>query len=169
VWTIDEIRLVLGISRHGLDTVDGLSLTLGTRQWIAGFAGGVSSALQSGLIVFFVLFGLRTLLRKNWLAAIVASILFALLQEDLGNSINWQAEFVAGVIVYFALIFVLFRFGLVATVAAMFVINASNAIPLGSDFSTWYAPTGFVSTALLALIVFGAFRLSMGDRQIAVE
>jgi serine/threonine-protein kinase len=168
VWTLDEIRLVLGISRHGLDTVDALAL-LGTRQWIADFASRISSALQSGLVVFFVLFCLRTLLRKNWLAAIVASILFAILEEDLANSINWQGEFVAGVAVFFALIFILFRFGLVATVAAMFVLNATDHIPLGADLSTWYAPTGLFSSALLALIVMGAFRLSMGNRQIAVE
>jgi hypothetical protein len=169
IWTVDEFRLVLLIPASGLDTAEGLKTLLGTRYWIGMIAGRGADALQSGLVVFFVFFGLRTLLRKNWLAALTCAVIFSVLQPDLLNSIDWQIELVAGIFIFAALFFVLLRLGMVATISAMFFVNVSDSMTLGTDLSAWYAPTGYATLALLIAIVIYAFRRSIGEQQILVE
>jgi serine/threonine-protein kinase len=169
IWTVDEIRQVLLIPASGLDTGSGLSNLLGTRHWIAMLAARAADALQSGLIVFFIFFGLRTILRKDWLAALVSAVVFALLQPDLANSIDWQVELVVGIFIFSMLFFVLLRLGMVATLAAFFFVNTLDSVMLGTDLSTWYAPTGLATAALLLILAAWAFRQSIGEQQIAVE
>jgi serine/threonine-protein kinase len=169
VWAIDEVRLVLTIPVHGLDTGEGLGTLLGTRHWLAMFSVRGINAIESGLVVFFVFFGLRVLLRKNWLAALVAAVIFSLIQPDLANSSNWHMELIAGIVIFGILFFVLLRLGLVATISAMFFVNVIDSVSLGTDLSTWYAPTGIATLAVLLGLIAWAFRQSLGDQQLAVE
>ena len=64
------------------------------------------------------------------------------------------------------LMFVLLRFGLVAIMAAACFINSIDAITLGGDWKTWYAPAGLATvTMLLGIAVFGFWR-SLGQREL---
>jgi hypothetical protein len=65
---------------------------------------------------------------------------------------------------YGALIFVLLRYGLVATISAVFFLDSSNAIIVGSDWKAWYAPPGIATILLLGGIVVFAFWRSLGSR-----
>ena len=48
--------------------------------------------------------------------------------------------------VYGILALVLMRIGLVATISAIFFINAFNGIWLGADWKAWYAPAGIATS-----------------------
>jgi uncharacterized membrane protein len=98
------------------------------------------------------------------MAVIVASLIFSLLQADLANFTHWQVELVAYIVLFSVLTFVLLRLGLIATISAVFFLNALNGTTLGTDLSAWYAPTGFATIALMLAIVLYAFRQSLGDR-----
>jgi serine/threonine-protein kinase len=148
---------------YGLDTTPGLFLLTGTRQWFAGIANRASDALQLGLIVFFALFVLRQILRRNWIAAIVAAVIFSLVENDLANSLSWQIELAAYILLFSALIFCLLRFGLVVAVPAVFFLNTINGATVGTDLSTWYAPTGLITLALVLAITLFAFRRCVGE------
>lgn len=163
LWAADEGRLALTTAAYGLDTTPGLFLLTGTRQWFAGIANRASDALQLGLIVFFALFVLRQILRRNWIAAIVAAVIFSLVENDLANSLSWQIELAAYILLFSALIFCLLRFGLVVAVSAVFFLNTINGATVGTDFSTWYAPTGLVTLALVLAIALYAFRVCVGE------
>jgi len=68
------------------------------------------------------------------------------------------------VALYMVMIFVLLRLGLVAMIAAIFFINASNALVLGADWKAWYAPSGIATMLLMLGIVIFAFWRSLGSR-----
>ncbi len=130
IWTLDAARLAYGAYDNGFDTTGGLFLLTGTRQWFAGIFNRSGDALDTGLFVFFVIFGLRVILRKDWLAALVAAIIFSLLQNDLANATHWQVELLTYIVLFSAVIFVLLRLGLVASLSAIFFLNTLNGTTL---------------------------------------
>jgi len=154
------------IRDESLDTFSGLYLLTGTRYWMAGIFSRILEALGSGLYIFFGLFGLRMLLRKDWIAAIAGGILVAAFQSDLVNSLNWQAELTVYIVMITALVFAMLRFGLVVCVTAIFALNCANGITLGTNWTAWYAPTGFATIGFVLLITAFAFRAALGEREL---
>jgi len=170
---LGSILLLFGLVRdfayagvEGLDTVGGLFLLNGPRFWFAGMVSRCLEGIDTGLTIFFAIFGLRTLLRRDWLAAIAGGILFSVIQGDLVNSGNWQAELAVFVVIITALVFALLRFGLLVSITAVFALNTLNGITLSSDWAAWYAPTGLATIVLLLILAGIAFRNTLGDREL---
>ena len=67
-------------------------------------------------------------------------------------------------VVYFCLFVVMLRFGLLASVAAVFFVNTLGNIELGADWTTWYAPFELASLALFLGLSIWAFYRSLGKR-----
>jgi predicted Ser/Thr protein kinase len=153
-------------SRYGLDTLGGLYLLNGPRYWIAGMISRLSEGVTTGITIFFAIFGLRTILRRDWIAAIVGALILAALEGDLANAINWQVEFAVYAVLFAVLIFVMLRQGLVVTVVSIFTVNLMNGITLGTDLTAWYAPTGFATMILMVAVALWAFRQTLGDREL---
>jgi serine/threonine protein kinase len=160
------MRDMLAANTEGLDTMGGLYLLNGTRFWIAGLLGRAHEAINTGLTIFFVIFGLRTLLRRDWIAALAAGLIFAAIQGDLANSLDWRSQFAMYFVLITALVFVLLRLGLLVTVTAIFALNTVNGITLGTDWTAWYAPTGFATIGFLLVLTLLAFRQSLGNREL---
>ncbi len=152
--------------RNTLQSPAGLFFIQGARQWMGGHAIRLGVSLTVGLAFFFALSFIRTLCRRDWLAAIVASVLGIWVEGGVFSSGNWQIKAAIFLVVYFALFLVMLRFGLVATVSALFFVNSFNAIVLGLDWSEWYAPYGLASMALLLTIVIVAFSRSLGSHSL---
>jgi serine/threonine-protein kinase len=145
-----------------------LRALLGARHWIGAQAGFANSALTTGLIVFLTIFGMRQLLRNEWLAALAAAALFTLAQDEVTGP-NWWVVGLLYLVATAVLIFVLLRLGLVATIAAAFFIDAVNAMPLGTDWSAWYVPASIATLLLLVGISVFAFWRSLGERALIAE
>jgi hypothetical protein len=90
-------------------------------------------------------------------------------QGDLIYAREWAVTLVLYVVIYSALAFVLLRCGLVATIVAVFFADSGNAILLGWDWKTWYAPYGMASLLLLIAIAVWAFWRSLGSRELLGE
>jgi serine/threonine-protein kinase len=159
-------RDVSTIAAEGLDTFSGLYYLNGTRYWVAGVLSHVTEGIRTGLSIFFLIFGLRTILRRDWLAAIAGGLVFSVVQQDLVNSANWQAEFAVYFVMLTALIFVLLRLGLLVCVAAIFSLNTLNGVTLGTDWTAWYAPGGFATLGLMLVLALVAFRITLGEREL---
>ena len=159
------------IGRHDLPVNSDVSLgfVLGTRAWIGAYAGDLGGALRSGLLIFLTIFALRRLLRYDALAAVAAALIFTMTQGDLIYAREWAVTLVLYVVIYSALAFVLLRCGLVATIVAVFFADSGNAILLGWDWKTWYAPYGMASLLLLIAIAVWAFWRSLGSRELLGE
>ena len=161
-----QLRDTLTAGSEGLDTFSGIYYLHGTRYWFAGLLAHTSEAVTAGIIIFFLLFGLRLLLRRDWVAAVVGGLVFTALQSGLANSLNWQAQYAVLAVAITALLFMLLRFGLLATVVAVFAINTFGNLGLGTDWGAWYAPAGFATAAMLLGLLAVAFRYAMGEREL---
>ena len=142
-----------------------LRYLLGTRHWIGAHAASAAYALGVGLFVFLLIFGLRHLLHREWLAALAAAAIFTLLQEEVSGSDWWLVALLYGAAIT-TLIFVLLRVGLVATISAMFFVKAFDGMALGTDWRTWYVPASLATLLLILGISIFAFWRSLGGREL---
>ena len=142
-----------------------LHYLLGARQWIGAHADTANSALGTGLFVFLTIFGMRLLLRNQLLAALAAAAIFTFAQSEVAGP-HWWILALLYASVFTGLIFVLLRCGLVATVSAVFFIDAVNGMALGTDWSAWYIPASLATLLLLIAIAAFAFWRSLGGQEL---
>lgn len=140
--------------------------------WIGRNAETATGALQTGFVVFFAIFGFRTLWKNDYAAALSTAALFTL----IGNGGIWNdtnpnilARRLLLLLVFFVLALILIRMGMVSSVITIFFINTPHRINLGPGLSGWYTPYGLATMALLITIAVYAFWRSMGSRTIGDE
>jgi serine/threonine-protein kinase len=139
---------------------------LGTRQWVGSLAGNLGAALRLGLIGFLAIFGLRRILRNDLLAAAFAALLFTLQEGEVTTSQEGLLIGAVFVCVYAALIFLLLRFGLVATLVAVFFANGVNLMVLGGDWQAWYTASSLATLAAFFGLAAFAFWRSLGNQSL---
>src|ERR1019366_2124320 len=166
LWTAVNLIEILQSSERTLDAGMNLTATLGIRQWIEVNAIQMLSSLIVGLVGFFVIFGLRVLPRRDILAAVAASVLFTVTRPDIFDAPHLLIALTIWVVLYAALIFTLLRFGLVATIAAVFFIDSYQYITVGTAFVSWMTPPGLATLTLLLGIAAFAFWRSLGSREL---
>jgi len=140
---------------------------MGTRGWISQLFEHLNSAIWAGLLICFMLFGLKQLVKWNWLVAIIAAVILTLREDRLSTS---QMPVVDGVIyvgVFMVVFYSIIRYGLVSAAILLLTINTLSGASLSADFNTWYAPGGIATAVLIGgLAVFGFWR-SMGNQEFA--
>jgi serine/threonine-protein kinase len=110
-------------------------------------------SIQTTLVFFFLLFGLKVLLRKEWIAGIALVAIFAL---PRGFSSTYAAvEVPAQILVYAIAVIIVLRFGFVPLACAVFTINLMANVPFSTDFSAWYMTTSIL--ALLSVVALAAW------------
>jgi len=142
---------------------------MGTREGFGQWLVGAMNIL-GGLAFFFLLFLLRVVLRKTWLAAVVfVAILTPGVAAGALPSISSSEHLLTAItlaIFCSTLAFALIRFGLVVTFVGYFVSNAFQTIPYTLDFSTWYASHVFFEIlSIIALAAWG-FYTSLGGQRV---
>jgi serine/threonine-protein kinase len=142
-----------------------LSSLLGAREIIGQSFWLISSELYFALGFFFLLFLLRLLLRKDWLAAAVFVLIFVALFGLTGNYPLVDPVFT--VLTFGSVIFVLMRFGLFPLVAFFIASDAlSDFFPQTTHLSAWYAGATFLSVLLVLALAMYGFRVSLAGRPI---
>lgn len=139
---------------------------LSTRHWVSDIATWMVGSLQTGLLLFFVMCGLRALLRRDWIAALVMAALFAVQSSASAQPSEWLQSFAIYLVILAALIFLMLRLGLIVMIVAAFCFNSMNGLVLGLDWSVWYISTGISTLALLLSISSFAFWRSLGNRNL---
>ena len=167
VWT--TAGLVDYFTNSGMGGFSGIAAALGTRHWIAFHAGNLGASLGVGLGIFFALTGLRQLVKKDLVAATLAAMFFTFSNGNNFSASNWKVKTVVYLFIFAVLLLVLLRYGLVTIVVATFFINTFDAIGLGGDWKTWYAPAGLATVALLLGIAIYGFWRSLGSRELIEE
>jgi predicted Ser/Thr protein kinase len=163
IWVGAELADIWFGSRQ-LGAEGGLDVTLGTRRWAALHLGTLGGLMITGFALFLIVFGIRRLVKKNVLAALLAAALTVVFNNPAQLAENWQLLVPVDFILFAVLIFVLLRLGLLALFAAIFFVNTCGKIVVGADWTTWYAPYGLATLALLLGIALFAFRQSLGSR-----
>jgi len=164
LWLFFKVVIVYVFrNRQPSDSDVSLGGLLGSRAWIGHHAANAHDAMSTGLFVFLTLFAMRQVLRKELLAAVAAAAIFTLAQEDLQGP-EWWLIGLLYLVAVTALIYVLLRFGLVATIAAIFFVDAANGMALSLDWNAWYMPASIATMLLLLGISIFAFWCSLGGR-----
>ena len=170
-WTLlsqlDElVRLWRGTAAVWGGGPEDLDAWLGGRYLIAyGFLSTLIFAIVVTLSMFFLIFLLRAVTRRQWLAAGIF-VLFWVVLNVLGSNSPMIAV-VFACLSYAAVVINLLRFGLVALAISIFVSQLFlPRVPITTDFSAWYAGTTlFTLLAVLALAVY-AFHTSLGGQKV---
>jgi hypothetical protein len=135
---------------------------LGGRIVVSDVAGGVSSAVATSLVYLFVLFVLRLLLRKDWLAGVaLVAVLTALAAFQSDTPV---VTAFAQIITNTVIVFLLIRFGLLAMIAAQFLGVVIGSYPLTTELSAWYISISFAGLLLIGAVAFYGFYFSLGGR-----
>ena len=124
------------------------------RQWPA--------SIQTTLLFFLLLMGLKAILRKQWLAAIVFVAIFAL-PRGLTSS-HMAIDMPAFALVYAIAVLIVIRFGLVPLVIAIFTIDMTANIPFSADLSTWYMTNSILAVLSVLAITGWGFYHSLGGK-----
>jgi hypothetical protein len=126
------------------------------RQW--------PQSIQTTLVFFLVLFGLKVILRKEWIAATVFVAIFSL-PRGLSGSYK-MIELPAEILVYGIALLIVIRFGLVPLACAIFTIDMMVGVPFSADFSTWYMTTSILALLSVLVIAGWGFYHSLGGQRV---
>lgn len=113
--------------------------------------------------VFFMLFLLRSLVRKDWVAALVIVFLGAI--TNSGGDYFW-ITFLAAAIIWLSIYLVLRRFGVLALVAGLVVQNILVVFPISSHLGRWYASGGIAGMVTITAIALVAFYFALAGQQL---
>lgn len=141
----------------------------GPLSWLGSTAGRAESALFSAFLLFFILFGLKVLLRRDWAAAIGTAIVLTIQASGQFTGPNpWgdaTAVFLVGCLITFALL----RFGLLTGVAAVFVLNSVTNLALSTNLATWFAPYELATMLMIAALACWTFYRSLGTQNLVSD
>jgi serine/threonine-protein kinase len=133
---------------------------LGARRSLGVWVSQFPAAILATLEFFFLFLGLKILLKKEWLAALVFVALFTTIRS-LGSD-HAAVEAATSIIVYLIASLIMYRFGLVALACAIFTVDLIANVPFTADLSAWYfGMSMFALLSVVALAVWG-FYYSLG-------
>ncbi len=163
VWiVVFDVRYLFMLHFGASPGLGSTDVLMGGRQALGGWLRQWPQSIQTTLLFFLLLMGLKAVLRKQWLAAIVFVAIFAL--PRMLSSDHAAIDGPAFILVYAIAVLIVIRFGLVPLVIAIFTINLLANIPFSPDFSAWYM-TSSVAALLSVLAITGwGFYHSLGGR-----
>jgi serine/threonine-protein kinase len=132
----------------------------GGREALGAWLMQIPSSLLGTLGFFFLLLGLKLVLRKDWIAAIAFIAIYSL-PQGLSSS-HVSVDLPMWILVYAIAVLIVFRFGLIPLACAIFTINMLSNVPFTVNFSAWYVST-FALTLLSVVALAGwGFYHSLG-------
>jgi len=137
---------------------------LGMRMAGVNFIAAFADSVVLAVALLFLFFFLRVLLRRQWLAAGMITLLITATSVSISNLLIVSIPIV---VLYTAVqLILMLRFGLLALIFSLTANYMLKAFPITLSFSSWYAGTGmFALLAVLALAVWG-FHTSLGGQKV---
>ncbi len=138
------------------------STIIGAHHFFLRFTGQITAGLFDAFIPLFLLLLLVAVLRREWLAFAVLWLLLAILDALVAQVNPRMAPFAAvgGLLV----VFVLARYGLLATVCAMVLFHLWVFFPMTTEFTAWYAFDFIIALVIcVALVAYGFYTSLAGQ------
>jgi serine/threonine protein kinase len=140
-----------------------LSTVLSVPKVVGTLLGALPNSILNTLGVFFLLFLLRVIFRREWLAAtafvvILTAIATLLSQADIAVALPIR------MLQYSMTIFVMLRFGLLSFVVGQCMVNILLLFPITADFSAWYAGSTIFTIAVIVALAGYAFHTALAGR-----
>ena len=131
------------------------------------FAEQLSAGLFLAFICVFLLLVFVAVLRSEKLSLIALGILFTIMGMLISDSSLIMLPFSA--VSSFLIVFVLRRYGLLATVATLFVAHLFVFFPITTDFTAWYAREFTIALVICVLLGVYAAYTSVGGAKVFAE
>ena len=165
VWILTfQIRSIPMMRLGASPYVFATEFLMGGREAMGTWLREWPQSIQTTLVFFFVLFGLKVLLRKEWIAGIVLVAIFAV---PRGLSSTYMAvEIPAQILVYAIAVVIVLRFGFVPLACAVFTVNLLGNVPFSADLSTWYMPTSILALLSVVALAGWGFYTSLGGEPV---
>jgi len=135
---------------------------LGVRSFARGLTLQIYASLLQPFILLFLLLLFHIILRSERLAALVLWALAALALSLTAGTPG--APFAAAAA--FMGVWVLYRYGLLASISATFFLHLNIFYPITSEFTAWYAGDFVLALAVTLALAVYAFRVSLGGRSL---
>jgi serine/threonine-protein kinase len=163
IWFALIFRAI-GDAGNGPITFPGeVELLLGLRSTVGVVLQEGVYAVRNSLMYFFILFALRMMLRKQWMAIIAFTAFFTVLNA-LGNERAWLGG-VIGVLYFGTASLVIVRFGgLLAFMVGSFVSNLLFDVVITLDSSAWYMSSNVLVLSVVVALAAWAFYIATGRR-----
>ncbi len=139
---------------------------LGARAILSDLANNAGGAILQALAALALLFLFRTLLRRDWAAA-VAFVLFTgvfATIAPLQTGGQFAVVLVPRLILFGLTVYLVIRFGVLALAAARVFDVFLGSFPLTTQMSAWYADISLAGILLMGAIALYAFHTSLGGR-----
>jgi serine/threonine-protein kinase len=161
---LDILVIRLG-TPPGIPTTGSMTVLLGFRHYAGQLCQVLSASVLQAMLLFLWLFLLRIIVRRLWIAVAIALLINAV-QNALIASANPVLMVVFALVLSGVFIFVLMRFGLLATIATWFFSTLLVVFPMTTDLSAWYAGAClFALIVAVSLAIYG-FRTALAGRPV---
>ncbi|HUO25077.1 MAG TPA: serine/threonine-protein kinase [Candidatus Aquilonibacter sp.] len=169
VWIlIFQLRYIPMMHMGASPNTYSLEALMGGREALGAWLQQIPTSILGTLQFFFLLFGLRFLLRKEWIAAIVFVALFAVPRALASNYV--AVELPAQAVIYAIAVLIVLRFGLVPLACAIFTVNLLGNVPFSADVSAWYMTSSILALlSVIALAGWGFYHSLGGEPLWKVE
>jgi len=138
-----------------------LDSLLGFKYSLAVALGRLLVGLFGTLVFFLMLFVLRVIVRKEWLAAVLFALFFIVGRGFTSPHPAYDVP--AMVIVYGLIVFVLLRFGLLALLVTIFVTDLVPELVFTTNLTAWYGNGTLLVVLIVVAMSLVAFRNALGS------
>jgi len=165
IWIlVFELRYIPMMHMGAAPGIGSTDVLMGGRVALGGWLRQWPLAIQSTLVFFLLLLGLRFLLRKEWIAAIAFVAVFVVQRQIDPQYLAIQLP--SEILVYTIAVIIVIRFGLIPLVCAIFTIDMLIGVPFSADWSAWYMPTSMIALlSVVAMAVWGFYH-SLGGQPV---
>jgi serine/threonine-protein kinase len=162
-----QLRLYIGLVQGDLPVLSRVDVLGGARYVAAAILDLVPTSATAALFMFLLIFLLRAVLRREWLAGAAFVILFAGFRILISDNKPLDAVLLPAV--YGIIVVVLLRFGLLTLVSGIFVADLLLPAPLTTTLSAWYAPYGVALLVVVAALAAFAFHSALAGRALVKD
>jgi serine/threonine-protein kinase len=141
---------------------------LGLRPLIGTALDSFTGSFFDPIITLFLLFVLRVILRKEWLAAAACVLLLTVVFKG-SDMVNPWIDAPAFLFIAALSIGVLLRYGMLALMVVDVISACLLGLPRTFDLSAWYAAIGLAPLVAVALLAIFGFRISLAGRPVLRE
>lgn len=141
--------VLLDYKTSGPSTTTWLNALAGARFTVAMGLSVMTNSLLQLLVSFFILFLLRLLLRRGWLAGVAFVALFTAITA--GSSVTPAVDIPLSILAWSTTYLAIARFGFITFVVGLYVNSLLIMLPVSADLTVWYSGV----TVLVVLVVAG--------------
>ncbi len=168
VWiVVFKVNQFVVMKMGGAPNLFSNNYLLDTRRALGEWALQIPMAILGTLEFFLFFLGGKVIFKREWLATIAVVAIFTALR--MPGSTHLAIDAITVALVYLILAVIIYRFGLVALMCAIFTVNLFQSVPFTGDVSAWYfGMTVFALLSIVALAGWGFYH-SLGEQLEAAD